>query len=117
MYKDSSFSTLFTGELAKYWENGHLEQKAHYVNGFKEGVCTYYYPNTKQVESTITYVHGKRHGEQMSYYKNGQLHYKEYWENGQRSESTSYDENGKQLSKTVWHNGKLISEERTDQAK
>ncbi len=112
MYTDSSLSTPYSGALNRYTENGLPWEKENYVNGFKDGICTYYYERNKQVQSTITYSQGKRHGEHISYYENGRIDYKNYWENGKRRECTSYDKQGNLLSKTVWRNDSVISDYR-----
>jgi len=57
------------------------------------------------------------HAEQMSYYANGQVKFKNYWKNGKLSESTFYNSNGIDSSKTVYRNDPIISNVRTKGAK
>jgi antitoxin component YwqK of YwqJK toxin-antitoxin module len=92
-------------------------------DGFVHGVKVNYYEDGKTVHSKITYVHGRKHGPALWYYRNGQVyehtsfHYgrkhgltKRYYETGELMEELTY-EAGEELpgKKRFNRQGQLIS--------
>ncbi len=87
--------------IRKYNEDGTLSS----VNpvdeeGYVHGVKTNFYEDGKTIHSKVTYVHGRKQGPALWYYKNGQIH-----------EHTSFYEGKKQgLTKKYYPTGELMEE-------
>ncbi len=92
-------------------------------DGYVHGVKVNYYEDGKTVHSKITYVHGRKHGPALWYYRNGQVyehtsfHYgrkhgltRRYYETGELMEELTF-EAGEELpgKKRFNRQGQLIS--------
>ena len=68
--------------------------------GYVHGVKVNYYEDGKTVHSKVTYVHGRKHGPALWYFKNGQVH-----------EHTNFHYGRKQgLTKKYYDTGELMAE-------
>ena len=86
------------------------EEQGSIKNGKKEGEWVWYYENG-QLESKVTYKNGEREGEYVSYWMNGHLNVKATFKNGKlEGESLYYDEDGQFNWKETHKNGKKISD-------
>ncbi|WP_172843093.1 toxin-antitoxin system YwqK family antitoxin [Ichthyobacterium seriolicida] len=67
----------------KYYKNDKLNSCGNYVNGQKQGIWKYYYPNGV-LEQEENFLDGKLDGEKIWYYRDSKLLRKENYKNGKR---------------------------------
>ncbi|MCQ2283877.1 MAG: toxin-antitoxin system YwqK family antitoxin [Bacteroidales bacterium] len=60
------------GEFSRYFENGYLDTRCHYVNDSIEGVETMFTANGVKSQE-FTYEHGKKNGPHKAYHLTGDL--------------------------------------------
>jgi antitoxin component YwqK of YwqJK toxin-antitoxin module len=92
--------------------------------GYLHGIRVNYYEDGKTIHSKVTYVHGRKHGPAVWYYKSGQIyerthfHYgrregvtKRYYEDGTLMEEVTYSQGEEMPGKKQYNReGELISE-------
>ena len=80
-------------------------------DGYIHGVKTNFYEDGKTVHSRVTYVHGKKHGAAMWYYKNGQVHEHTNFTDGHKHGLTKkYYENGALMEELTYEKGEVLPE-------
>ncbi|MCF8231776.1 MAG: hypothetical protein K9J27_06250 [Bacteroidales bacterium] len=95
-----TFYEKINGEKQKkkqiqYYQTGQKKMEGPYKNGKRHGQWISYYKNGR-VWTKIHYIEGKANGIKKVYYENGELHYKGELKNGERTGKwTFYDVNGK----------------------
>ncbi len=99
--------TLFTGIAVYYYENGQLERKENFKDGFATGPTEFYHENG-QLNLKRDYKDGKPEGLWESYRENGLLRWKGNHKDGKAEGlSEGYDENGQVRFKYCYNNGEI----------
>ncbi len=62
---------MLHGEFKEYYKNTKLKAKGNYVNGFLNGLVTYYYQNGR-IQKVERYAHNVKHGWWIFYDEEGQ---------------------------------------------
>ncbi len=84
---------VYTGKYRNYYLDGQLQAEGLLLNGKIDGVVTAYFENGI-TKSVTVYSLGKRHGEAVSYYKNGTVFRRVTYINNAQIKSDSYFING-----------------------
>ena len=100
--------TEMNGTLKQYGYTGNLKVISHIKNGVKHGEMIVYDDNSLKIEKR-TYVNGRLHGTQESFYPNGDLMITYPYINGiLHGEGKSYRIDGEVEKTVIFENGKLI---------
>ena len=84
------------------------EKQGKISKGKREGEWLWYWENG-QLKEKVNYKDGKLEGEWLMYRKNGQLYSKNYYKDGKpEGEWLEYNQNGRLLSKENYKDGKFI---------
>ena len=80
-------------------------------DGYIHGVKVNFYEDGKTVHSRITYMHGKKHGAALWYYKNGQVHEHTNYTGGYKHGLTKkYYEDGTLMEELTYEQGEVLEE-------
>jgi antitoxin component YwqK of YwqJK toxin-antitoxin module len=99
------------GERLTYFENGAVQSRQPYLNGFMAGVGQEYFPSGK-VRKETTYVRSMIQGPFKEYREDGSLAVNGLYRNSKQSGVwTYYKEDGKTVDRTVtYRNGVLVTD-------
>lgn len=93
-------STLFTGILVEWFDNGEKMSEANYVDGREEGLFTMWHDN-RQKAYEHTRVKGLLEGCVRGWHSNGQLSHETIYVNGDKVGGKSWDENGNEVDDEI----------------
>jgi antitoxin component YwqK of YwqJK toxin-antitoxin module len=79
VYKDGN--VFFTGTVQRFDNNNVLQEEWEYVNGYKEGLCSLYYPNG-QKKLEYVWGDGGYNGQVKRWDDQGNLIYSKLWIGG-----------------------------------
>lgn len=100
--------TLYTGTVEEKYPNGIVKYKGFYRFGKKHGEWIYFYDNGN-LWSEAEFNRDKMQGKSKVYYPNGQLHYSGFYKNDLRDSIWCYyDTTGKELYIEWYKNSRLI---------
>jgi len=83
--------SLLTKTYRKFYENGNIKFKSHYIKGVESGKYTKYYKNGN-VELVVDYENGVRNGKEIRYHKNGVLELEVTYNLGKETAVIAYDD-------------------------
>ena len=107
---EANSQTPFTGRVIDFHENGQLERKEFYKDGFEDGPWEFYYADG-QIKKKESYKDGKPDGTWEMYHENGQLRSRGFFKNAELNGALEiYSEDGLLMVKDAYVNGKRISE-------
>ena len=97
-----------TGAFLKYYENGQLQERISYSDGYEEGIREEYFEDG-QLRFQINYKSGKIHGIITRYHENGQLAEEtSYFYGVKHGPNTFYDKSGKSIDTYYWYADEVI---------
>lgn len=100
--------SMYTGSVEEKYSNGIVKYKGFYRFGKRHGEWLYFYPNGN-LWSECTYNRGKMNGKSNVYYPNGQLFYSAFYKHDKKDSTwTYYDSTGKETRQEIYKDGKLI---------
>lgn len=100
--------STYTGVAEEKYPNGIVKYKGFYRFGKKHGEWLYFYPNGN-LWSEAEFNRDKMNGKSNVYYPNGKLNYSGFYKNDLKdSVWTFYDSTGKETRKEIFKNGRLI---------
>lgn len=108
--KDEAAQEEGPSMVKKYRDDGTLSS----VNpvdeeGYVDGVKTNYYEDGKTVHSKVTYVHGRKEGPALWYYKNGQVHEHTAFQDGRKQGVTKkYYPSGELMEELTYEQGEVL---------
>ena len=86
----------YSGNVKKLFENGQIAIEGEVVNGLREGLWKWYYPNGK-LKRTSIYKKGKKNGKTIYFYTNGNKKSEIYFIDDKNIRQMSWDKNGKRI--------------------
>ena len=103
---DQKTNKPIEGITQKFYENGQLNEQAHYKNGQLQGIWEEFHENG-QLKVQRNYKDGEKQGLYEDYHENGQLFRKLNYKDGKVVDelSESYHPNGQLSSKTNYKDG------------
>ncbi|MAD11452.1 MAG: hypothetical protein CMC04_01855 [Flavobacteriaceae bacterium] len=110
LYYEKNSDVPFTGNILwyAYKDKNIITIKVSYKDGKREGEYLEYYENG-QLRFKRNYKDGKLEGEYLIYYESGQLKKKNNYKNGKRDgENIHYWENGQLYKTEIYKDGELI---------
>lgn len=100
--------STYTGTVEEKYPNGIVKYKGFYRFGKRHGEWLYFYPNGN-LWSEAEYNRDKMHGKSKVYYPNGLLFYSGFYKNNLKdSVWTYYDTSGKEVAREIYKNGKPV---------
>lgn len=106
------FSKKHDTVKVKYFsKKGKVISEGNMIVKNREGIWTYYHNDSKKVMMTEVYRSGKLHGDQLTYFENGQLTEKSSYIEGKRQgKRIIYSEKGTTLKEFMYENDQLHGE-------
>ena len=103
-YKDDKLD----GEQTALYDNGKLQEVAHYKDGTRDGETTWYGREGNK-RMTINYKRGEFDGEQQTYYPNGTLKSAKMFKNNvAHGKCIEYEENGEVKLECTYKDGEIV---------
>lgn len=98
----------YTGSVEEKYPNGIVKYKGFYRFGKRHGEWLYFFSNGN-LWSECVYNRGQINGYNRVYYPNGKLYYSSFYKNGIKDSIwTYYDSTGKEMAQELYKNGQLI---------
>lgn len=100
---------VYDNEVKLYYNNGKVQQIAHYQNGKFHGDVVLFYENG-QIQSCCAYNEGVPHGNSIAYYQNGLISKKANFVDG-KFDGIYYEfpEDGKSCNQVEYKNGEPVT--------
>ena len=77
-----SFISYNYFQYKDWYNNGQLDERYYYINGFQHGLYKEWHENGQIAERSY-YINGELHGQYKRWYPNGQLNERCYYKNGE----------------------------------
>jgi antitoxin component YwqK of YwqJK toxin-antitoxin module len=99
-------NNVFWYKAYNWKATGRIQSRKKRERYFKDGKYNYYFSGSDIVEQTVEIRNGKRHGECLNYYDNGNINSTITYNNGiQNGFTRSYDPNGLLIRQSKFKNG------------
>ncbi|GAB4200877.1 MAG: hypothetical protein Fur0023_04730 [Bacteroidia bacterium] len=103
--------STYTGDVEEKYPNGIVKYKGFYRFGKKHGEWLYFYPNGNLWSDAI-FNRDKMHGKSTVYHPNGKIYYTGFYKNNLKDSIWSYyDTSGNEIFRESYKNGKLLKRE------